>query len=113
MTALRKITVEQGSAVPGRREAGTELAGAVWFIYWGHVQPRRRHLSRSSAPRRQVEEGRKCRRLGAPGFHPSPVLVLAERQYSGERGVVVAALSRTAGSLLAALCHGALVDVLQ
>lgn len=47
------------------------------------------------------------------GFHPSSVLVLEERWFSGERGVIVAALSCAARPLLAALCHGALVDVLQ
>lgn len=48
------------------RSRHRELAGAVWFIYWGHVQPCRSHLSRSPVPL----EGRWRRGGSAEGSVP-------------------------------------------
>lgn len=40
------------------RSRHKELAGAVWFIYWGHVQPCRSHLGRSPVPPQKAGGGR-------------------------------------------------------
>lgn len=113
---LRKITVEQGVCWADEKQA-QERAGwgcAVCLLGPCPVRPQPPEQE-PSAPRRQVGEGRKCRRPSAPGLSPSPVLVFAEGLYSGERGVVIAAFSTctTSSLLLAALRHGTLVDVLQ
>lgn len=66
------------------------------------------------SPGGKVREGRKCGRIHAPGLSPSPVSVHAAVLHSGERGVIITALATcTTHSLLPALCHCALVDILQ
>lgn len=61
-----------------------ELAGAVWFLYWGHVQPGHSHLSGSPEPPKAGGGREEVQRAPCPGLGPSPVLVLAEGLCSGE-----------------------------
>lgn len=105
---------------PSKWEGGTVMSQ---MRLWDHLlglcpaRPQRQPGPEPSVPRRRRrwgrgESGGRIRRLWAP---PRSIAVPAVVPRSGERGVVIAALAaaRAACAILPALCHRALVDVLQ